>query len=122
MELLRRVGQIRFVPGVGLAIVQLDVNPARWDGPFLDGKPNTVEVGRFTKRAESVEPFSALIININPRARGLGVASAGRQVRRCSKEIRGVRVFIEDVVFVPDELFASGLMGFDTRQIQDWIW
>ena len=99
-----------------MAIVQFDVNPARWHGACLDGKPNAVEVGRLSQRAESVEPLSALVIKIDPRARGLGVGPAGRQSRRSREEIRRVRVFVENVVAVTDELLASGLMGFGARQ------
>jgi hypothetical protein len=37
--LQRRVRQVRFVLGVGLAIRHLDIDVARWNNAFLQGKP-----------------------------------------------------------------------------------
>jgi hypothetical protein len=41
------VGQIRFVPGIGLAIVQFDVDPAWGNHTLFQRKPDFIQVAGF---------------------------------------------------------------------------
>src|SRR5262247_702115 len=74
------LGEIRFVLRIRLPVSHLDVNPTRRKDSFLQSKVDIAEIGRFAECAKPVQPFTALIVNIDPGARRLSIFPARWQV------------------------------------------
>src|SRR5882724_2889778 len=98
--------EVGFVFGIRLAIIDLDIDPARRNHALLC-KPNAVEIRRLAEGAKSVEPFSPLIVEVHPRARRLRVCAAWWQGRRGSEKLRGVFCLVEHVVTITNPILAA---------------
>src|SRR5215211_8628725 len=99
----RRVGEVGLVLGVGGAVVQLDVDPARRDDRLFEREPDGAEVVGLRERAEAVEALARLVVDVHPRARRLRVLAAGLEVGRGGEHVgrvlRGV-IHAEAVAYV----------------------
>ena len=112
LSLWRCVSQIGFVFRVRLAIVDLDVYPTGRNYAFLGGKPDIAQVRRLGESAKSVEPLSTLIEEVHPRAGGICVSAARREIGRGSEERRGVNCLIEHIVLMANPILAARRIVF----------
>jgi hypothetical protein len=76
-RLLCSFSKIGLVPGVGLPVEKLDVDVAWRDDVLFQIKINIPKSG-FFQSAESIEPLSSGIKEVDPGARGVCVGATGR--------------------------------------------
>src|SRR5215204_7214509 len=107
---LRRLGEVGLVLGVGGAVVQFDVDPARRDDRLFEPEPDGVEVCGLRECAEAVEAFARLVVDVYPRARRLRVLAAGRKARRGGEHLGRVLRRVIHAEPVAHVVLAAGLV------------